>query len=140
MDVVAFVVKSKEMESLRQLCVKMDVDYRVILKDRDGISATIGTMSRKGSEEIIDETIPAEAPSISLPNLPFCYDELFSAENQYEMVKFVLVLVQLYIGKNGNLGEGIHKNFLFFNIIIFTFRSLPCVAIYTSSLDTSSKT
>ena len=114
MDVVAFVVKSKEMESLRQLCVKMDVDYRVILKDRDGISATIGTMSRKGSEEIIDETIPAEAPSISLPNLPFCYDELFSAENQYEMVKFVLVLVQLYIGKNGNLGEGIHKKLSIF--------------------------
>ena len=78
MDVVDYVVKSKEMESLRSLCAKLNVDYRVILKDpKDGISATVGSISRNDSEEIVAESVPAEPPIICVPNLPFSYEELF---------------------------------------------------------------
>ena len=106
MDTVDFIAKSKEMESLRNLCSNLNVDFRVILQSKDGVSRTIGTMGRKASEEVLSDSVPPEPRVISLPNLPYSYEELFLAEHQYEMVKFVLLLVQLYIGPQGILGEG----------------------------------
>ena len=106
MDTIDFVAKSKEMEALRKLCTNLNIDYRVILKSKDGISTTIGNMQRRDSDEILAENVPPEPQEIILPDLPYSYDDLMSANNQYEMVKFVLVLVQLYIGTKGILGEG----------------------------------
>ena len=139
MDTVDFVIQSKEMESLRNLCKNLNIDFCMILKSKDGISTTVGTMTRRDSEEIIAENAPTEAPVIILPNLPFCYEDLFSAELQYEMVKFVLTLIQLYIGKSGILGEGINRMFLLFSILFCAFRTVFCLAFDDSSLNTSCK-
>ena len=72
MDTVDFIIQSKEMESLRNLCQNLNVDFRVILKSKDGISTTVGTITRRDSKEIIVENAPTEAPVITVPNLPFC--------------------------------------------------------------------
>ena len=84
----------------------LNLEYRVIIKSKDGVTSTIGNMSRRVSDEIIADNVPPEPQVISLPDLPYCYEELMMGENQYEMIKFVLVLIQLYIGTQGVLGEG----------------------------------
>ena len=106
MDSVEYVKNSKEMEALRNVCSNLNLEFRVILKSKDGVSTTIGNMDRRVSDEIIADNVPPEPQVITLPDLPYCYEELFLAEHQYEMVKFVLKLVQLYIGTQGVLGEG----------------------------------
>ena len=101
-----YVKHSKEMESLQNLMSNLNLEFRIMIKSKDGVSTTIGNMSRRVSDEIIADSIPPEPQVISVPDLPYSYEELMMGENQYEMIKFVLVLVQLYIGAHGVLGEG----------------------------------